>query len=48
MSILSFYFYFSLNYFVNVYLFLREREKCMSWGGTERKGDTECEASSRL
>ena len=31
----------------NVYLFLRERES-VSRGGTEREGDTESEAGSRL
>ena len=33
----------------NVYLFLREREReYTSWGGTEREGDTESKAGSRL
>ena len=35
--------------FFNIYSFLRKRERQnMSGGGTEREGDTESEASSRL
>ena len=35
--------------FLNVYLFLRERQKQnVSRGGAEREGDTEPEAGSRL
>ena len=34
---------------INVYLFLREREReRVSKGGAERKGDTESKAGSRL
>ena len=35
------------NYFLNAYLFLRERQS-ESRGGAEREGDTESEAGSRL
>ena len=36
-------------FFFNVYLFLREGERrSLSGGGTEREGDTESEAGSRL
>ena len=36
--------------FLNYYLFLRDRDKAWAWGGegTEREGDTESEAGSRL
>ena len=35
--------------FFYMYLFLRDRERqSTSWGGAERKGDTESEAGSRL
>ena len=36
-----------INFFFNVYLFLRERQS-VSRGGAEREGDTESEAGSRL
>ena len=36
-------------FFLNVYLFLRQRETEHDWGrGREREGDTESEAGSRL
>ena len=36
-------------FFLNVYLFLRDRERqSMSRGGAEREGDTESKAGSRL
>ena len=42
----NFYLFF---YFLNIYLFLRERERqSMSEGGAERVGDTESKAGSRL
>ena len=38
-----------VEFFLNVYLFLRERERqSVSRGGAEREGDTESEAGSRL
>ena len=40
------FFFFKKN-FLNVYLFLRERQS-MSRGGAEKEGDTECEAGSSL
>ena len=39
----------SLFFFLNIYLFLRDRErKSTSRGGAEREGDTEAKAGSRL
>ena len=41
-------FFFSI-FFLNVYLFLRQRERqSMNGGGSEREGDTESETGSRL
>ena len=44
------YSFFSFLIFFNVYLFLRDREQKREseWGRTERGGDTESEAGSRL
>ena len=43
----SLFIYFE--FFLNVYLFLRQREThSMNGGGAEREGDTESEAGSRL
>ena len=40
---------FLIYFFINVYLFLRQRETKHEWGrGREREGDTESEAGSRL
>ena len=36
-----------IDFFFNIYLFLRQRES-MNGGGAEREGDTESEAGSRL
>ena len=44
-------FFLLLLIFFNVYLFLREKERervCVSGGGTEREGDIESKAGSRL
>ena len=35
-------------FFLNVYLFERERERERDWGGAEREGDTESKAGSRF
>ena len=36
-------------FYFNVYLLLKERERqSVSWGGTEREGDPESKAGSRL
>ena len=40
-------FFIKKNFFLDLHLSLRERQN-MSWGGTERKGDTESDAGSRL
>ena len=40
--------HFFLILFFNVYLFLRQRETEHEQGGSEREGDTESEAGSRL
>ena len=40
--------YFFNKVFLNVYLFLRERDKSTSGGGAERGGDSESKASSRF
>ena len=41
--------YFFLNFFFNIYLFLRQRETEREWGrGREREEDTESEAGSRI
>ena len=46
---LIFYYFFKKNFFFNIYLLLRDRERqTMSRGGAEREGDTESEAGSRL
>ena len=43
----NFLFYLFIYYF-NVYLFLERQRQSMSRGGTEREGDAESEAGSRL
>ena len=46
--ILFFYFFIFKIFFLMFYLFLRQRETEHEWGGSEREGDTESEAGSRL
>ena len=46
--VLPFYFFLLKKCFFNVYLFLRDRDRAQAGGGTEREGDTESQAGSRL